>query len=103
MKISKTTSLKETTTANARLKSIEEFDRIGRDGNVTPIIVIKTNHGNFSNFRTVFDAQGIDVEALQADDELEIVYTVHVAKNGVKYKNFVKVEKVGSETSIKTS
>lgn len=93
MKITKTTSMKETATAYARLKSIGEFDRIGKDGNVTPIIVIRTDNGNFSNFRTVFDLQGIDVESLEADDRLEITYTVHVAKNGVKYKNFVKVEK----------
>ena len=75
-------------TIEARLLSIDQVTRKNTD-----IIVVMTDAGNFSNYKTIFEKQKLDVDTLNEGDELKISYVIHTAKNNVEFKNFVKIER----------
>ena len=75
-------------TIEARLLSIDQVTRKNTD-----IIVVMTDAGNFSNYKTIFEKQKLDVDTLNEGDELKISYVIYTAKNNVEFKNFVKIER----------
>lgn len=89
MKIEKTS----TKTARACLKKIKESTFTAKNGTVTTIIIVCTDKGNFTNFKSVWEQQKIDASTLSEGDELEIVYAEYEDSNkGKTYKNFYEIE-----------
>ena len=78
-----------TMTVEAHLLSIDQVTRKNTD-----IIVIKTDVGNFSNYKTLFEKQNLDVDNLNEGDTLKISYVIHKAKNNVEFKNFIAIVKI---------
>ncbi len=77
-------------TMRAKILSMSEYTTKTGDS----IIVMATDKGNFSNFKSIWLKQNIDEEKLAAGDELEITYTEYTSpKNGNVFKNFVAVRK----------
>lgn len=91
MKISKVETFKTT----ARLKGIEETSFKSKNGTDTDIIMLKTDSGTFTNFKSVWEKQHIDVEQLDEGDKLEIRYSKYVNQSkGRTFKNFITVDVV---------
>ena len=42
----------------------------------------------FTNFRSIWDKIGIDIDRINEGDELEIEYSIYIHKNCTKYFNF---------------
>ena len=42
----------------------------------------------FTNFRSIWDKIGIDIDSINEGDELEIEYSIYIHKNCTKYLNF---------------
>ena len=42
----------------------------------------------FTNFRSIWDKIGIDIDSINEGDELEIEYSIYISKNCTKYLNF---------------
>lgn len=92
MKINDKRNAIETFEVVTSLKSIDRYSNIKEDGSEYCIIVLKTNAGNYSNYESIWNKQLIDVESLDENSQLKITYKVHTAKNGLHFKNFIKVE-----------
>ena len=88
MKIEKT----KTSVVKALLKKIKEQSFISRNGVEMTVISVYTDVGKFTNFKSIWEKQNIDVDKLSEDDWLEIVYSeCENAVTGKTYKNFQEI------------
>lgn len=85
--------IKEYKTIVTQITDISKYP-ISKDGRSIVIIVLTTPDGRFSNYESFWNKCRIDVEKMSSEDVFQIIYTEHVAKNGVVFKNFTKVIRI---------
>ena len=92
MKITTVVSDNQIHIIDTRINALQIFERTTLKGEEIKILVVKTDNGSFSNYYSVWKKLHIDAEAIADNQKAKITYTIHKAKNGVMYKNFVKIE-----------
>lgn len=94
MNIKRITKNKCTMTVDTELLALETFEATTKDGAKTIIMIVKTKDGNFTNYINVWNKQNIDEAELEELQPIRVTYTIHIAKNNVEYKNFIKIERI---------
>lgn len=62
--------------------------------NGTELVVLVMQDGRvFTNFKSIWDKIGIDIDSINEGDELEIEYSIFVCQNCTKYLNFWNIAK----------
>lgn len=57
--------------------------------NGSELVVLAMQDGRiFTNFKSIWDKIGIDIDSINEGDELEIEYSIYIYKNCTKYLNF---------------
>ena len=92
MKITTVVSDKKIYVIDTHINELQIFERTTHNGEKIKILIVKTESGSFSNYYSIWKKLHIDAEAIADNQKAKITYTIHTAKNGVMYKNFVKIE-----------
>ena len=57
--------------------------------NGSELVVLSMQDGRiFTNFKSIWDKIGIDIDSINEGDELEIEYSIYICQNCTKYLNF---------------
>lgn len=89
MKIDDARVMKVTT----RIKSVEKTEFISKKGAETTIMIVRTEAGSFSNYVSVWEQQGIDLDKVSEGDPVEIQYRIYRSESkNREFKNFITIK-----------
>ena len=89
MKVDDVQVMKVTT----RIKSVERSEFVSKKGAETAIMIVRTAAGSFSNYVSVWERQGIDLDKVNEGDAVEIQYKVYRSENkNREFKNFITIK-----------
>lgn len=83
----------ETQKITTKIKDVETRKFIAKAGQVTNIVLVKTDDGIFTNYLNVWEKQHIDLDKIKEGDIISIVYTTfYDKKKDHTYKNFLSID-----------
>lgn len=89
MKVDDVRVMKVTT----RIKSVERSEFVSKKGADTAIMIVRTEAGSFSNYASVWERQGIDLDKVSEGDAVEIQYKVYRCEGkNREFKNFITIK-----------
>lgn len=91
-----TTSIRTLTT---RIRGVEKKEFMSKNGVQTAIVLIKTDSGTFANYLNIWKKQNINLDEVQAGDDIMIEYTTFYNwKKSRTFRNFQTVKLCQKDT-----